>query len=214
MRGLRRLDAVRLALWVLVIDAVGALGLAVFVLLHAPGQGAWLNAGDALVGAALQGVWTWLLAGLLLRGESADSWNGWFTAYRLLFPLLTAWRGLIFVLTFFSVLGGLAGAGTLAWLLLFVSWGGSILASLAVYSFSVRLLLDPGALPARLGLRRWLEWAAILGAAMTVMNVYPPNGLTRPDPWEVLVYGLTGALDVVALLLLRRVLVLPTKATG
>ncbi len=204
----RQPDWARWALAALLLDALGALGLAAFVLLHTPGQGAWLNAGDAAAGAVLQVVWTWLLSGLLLRGEAADSWNGWLTAYRAVFPLLTAWRGLIFVLTFFGVMGGVEGVGVLSVLVLFIAWGGSIVASLAVFSFSVRLLLEPASDVARLGLRRWLEWAAILGAAGTVTNLYPPliDGLSRPDGWEVLVYGGTGALDVVALLLLRRAL--------
>lgn len=197
--------AARQALWLLGLDALGAVGLAAFVLLYHRAGGAWYTASDALIGAAMQGLWVWLLLGYF-RGRETDDWNGLFVAYRALFPLLVAWRGLLFFLTLAGVLGAAGGPGTVAWLLLFVAWGGGLLANIGVYVFSLRLLMEPANPAPRLHLRRWLEWSAILGAAMTIMNVYPPKDLPRPDAVEMLVWGLSGALDVAALLMLRRAL--------
>lgn len=208
MKGAPIPPAARQALWLLALDALGALGLAAFVLLYHRAGGAWYTASDALIGAAMQGLWVLLLLGYF-RGQETDDWNGLFVAYRALFPLLVAWRGLLFFLTLAGVLGAAGGPGTVSWLLLFAAWGGGLLANIGVYVFSLRLLMEPASPAPRLNLRRWLEWSALLGAAMTVMNVYPPGGLPRPDVAEMLVWGLSGALDVAALLLLRRALAHP-----
>jgi hypothetical protein len=145
-------------------------------------------------------LWTLLLAGYL-GGGVARTTDPRLRALRALYPLATAYSLSLWLLTTLSVLGS-PDANPLSGLLLLGSWLAALLLSLAIYGLSARLFAHPEDAAGRTQLAGWLNIAAALSVAGTLMNLYPPF----PDTLTALgrgVYLLDGVLDVTALLTLR-----------
>ncbi|WP_034385494.1 hypothetical protein [Deinococcus sp. YIM 77859] len=192
--------AALLALWV---QVAVTFGVAVYALQSASfSESAWLNAVEALLAGLVLGCWTALL-GRFTLGQAAAPTDGTLRALRFLFPWLTAYRLVLWFLTFLSVLAGAAPeANPVALTALLTVWGAAILTSNAVYGTLARLAPHPADLAGRRRLADWLNLAAALSLAMTVFNLVPIAGFsTVPTLADRLVYGLSGGLDVGATLL-------------
>ncbi len=169
------------------------------------GPEVWLGALDALLATLSLALWTALLGGLL-RHVSAPATDARLRVFRLVFPWLIALRAAEWLLTSLAILGGAGDtANPIAVLALFVVWGGGIATGLGVYVISAGLFAKPSDAAARARLLTWLNVAAALSVAMTVMNVWPPTGFGHPPArLDQVIWAALGALDVLATLLALR----------
>ncbi|BDP43007.1 hypothetical protein DAETH_29760 [Deinococcus aetherius] len=168
-------------------------------------EGAWFTAVEAFLSGLVLAWWTAVLR-RFLRGWSVAPGDGALRALSVAFPWLTSFRLVLWFLTLLSVVNGAApDANTVALTALMTVWPASILAGNAVYGTLARLAPNPADLVRRRRLADWLNVAAALSLAMAVFNVVPIAGFSdRPTPGDQLVYGLSGALDVLATLLAMR----------
>lgn len=211
-----------LALGALWVQVAGLFGLVAYALWHDSfSELAWLNAFDSFLAALVMWWWTATLARVTLGqaisteplpGPAAPG-AGQVRALRLVFPWLTALRLSLWFLTVLSVTSDTSlEANPVALTALLTVWGAAIFASNAMYGSLARLAANPADPLSRERLLVWLNCSAALSVAMTVFNVVPLAGFsTTPDLTNQLVYGLSGALDVVATLLaFRAVQTMPT----
>ncbi|WP_261663556.1 hypothetical protein [Deinococcus sp. Marseille-Q6407] len=171
------------------------------------GDAEWLNAGHDLLTGILTLWWTMLLARLTLgRGLVLNSYlDRVRRALKYTFPLLTAFRGVLWGLTALALASGAASqANPVAVTAMMTIWGASIAASYMTFFWVVRWgeLGPERAAPARRQLEDWLNLAAALSLGMTVINVVPIAGFSAaPSQTDQLIFGSTGLLDVAATLL-------------
>lgn len=194
------------ALTALGVQVVGLLGVTAYSLWRGGlSQGAWFAAVEAGLAALVLAWWT-LLLGRFTAGRAVLPGDGTLRALRLVFPWLTSWRLVLWFLTLLFVLGGGApDANRVALTALLTVWPAGVLAGNAVYGSLARLAPNPADLPGRGRLMNWLNVAAALSLGMAVFNLVPIAGFsTPPTPTDQLVYGVSGALDVVATLLALR----------
>ncbi|SMB90436.1 hypothetical protein [Deinococcus hopiensis] len=188
------------ALWVQVLTVFGA---AAYALISENFSAfAWLNAVEAFLAGVLL-VWWTLLLGRLTAGQATPPGDGTLRSLQLAFPWLTSFRLVLWFLTLLAVLNG-AGetANAVALTALLTVWPAAVLAGNAVYGTLVRLTPSPADAAGHRRLADWLNLAAALSLAMAVFNVVPIPGFSSSVTLsDQLVYGLGGAVDVVATLL-------------
>ncbi len=204
-----------LALGFLWAEVVVLLGSVAFVLWQSSldAQG-WFNAVDFLLAALVLAWWTQVFTRLSAAQATAPD-HGSLRALALAFPWLTSLRAALWGLTLLGLLTGMAPqANPVAVTALMTVWGAAIGASNAVNGSLVRLAPEPGNPAARKRLMDWLNVSAALALGMAVLNVVPIRGFSGdPTLGAQLVYGLGGALDVVATVLALWVLV-AQRGTG
>nr|WP_246580612.1 hypothetical protein [Deinococcus aestuarii] len=168
-------------------------------------EGAWLNAVEAFLAGLVLAWWTAVFRRVTL-GWAVPAGDGALRALRLTFPWLTSFRLVLWFLLLLSLANGAAPeANTVALTALMTVWPASILVGNAVYGTLARLAPGPADPLRRKRLADWLNVAAALSLAMAVFNVVPVAGFTSvPRLSDVLVYGLSGAVDVLATLLALR----------
>ncbi|MEF2280176.1 hypothetical protein V3W47_17930 [Deinococcus sp. YIM 134068] len=194
------------ALAALGVQVAGLFGLAAYALWRGNlGQGAWFTAIEAVLAGLVLAWWAVVLR-RFTRGQETPTENGTLRALRFTFPWLTSFRLVLWFLTLLSLMTGAAPeANTVALTALMTVWPASILAGNAVYGTLARLAPNPADLVRRRRLSEWLNVAAALSLAMAVFNVVPIAGFSSsPTLRDQLVYGLSGALDVLATLLALR----------
>ena len=175
-----------------------------------------LSAADSLLAALSLGLWT-LLLGVFLRGAAVRPSDARLMAFRLIFPWLIALRAAVWLLGTLAILGSAGdNANPVAVLALFLVWGGNVVAGLAVYAISAVLFVNPADPAGRARLLTWLNVSAALGAAITVMNLWPPQGFgSMPTLSDQIIFAVLGVLDVLATLLaLRAVQLAPAAQSG
>ncbi|WP_026332558.1 hypothetical protein [Deinococcus apachensis] len=200
-RGWR--EAAFAALWV---QVAGLFALVAFSLYRGNfSEGAWLSAIEAFLAGLVLAWWT-LVLGRFTAGQAVPPTDGTLRALRIAFPWLTSFRLVLWFLTLLSVLsGGAPEANTVALTALLTVWPAGTLAGNAVYGTLARLAPNPADDTGRKRLADWLNLAAALSLAMAVFNVVPIRGFSdSPTLTDQLVYGLSGALDVLATLLAMR----------
>lgn len=205
MTGARWRSAALACLWA---EVAVLLGSVAFVLWQGgSGVQSYFNAADFLLAALVLAWWTRIFA-RLSAGQATAPDDGTLRALALSFPWLTSLRAALWGLTLLALLTGLApDANGVALTALMTVWGAAILASNAVNGSLVRLAPEPGDPAGRRRLLDWLNVSAALALGMVVLNVVPIRGFSGdPTLGAQLVYGLGGALDVVATVLALRAL--------
>lgn len=194
------------ALVALTVQVVGLFGLVPYALLSQNfSQDAWLNAVQTFLAGLVLAWWTAVL-GRFMAGRAVLPADGTLRALQIAFPWLTSFRLVLWGLTLLLVLGGVAPeANTVALTALFTVSLAGILAGNAVYGTLARFAPSPADPLGRRRLADWLNVAAALSLAVTVFNVVPIAGFSSPPTrTDQFVYGLSGALDVLATLLALR----------
>ncbi|WP_245872763.1 hypothetical protein [Deinococcus planocerae] len=200
------------ALAALTVQVMGLFALVAYALWRGNfSTGAWFTAVEAFLSGLVLAWWTAVFR-RFTRGRAVAPGDGALRALSLAFPWLTSFRLVLWFLLLLSLAnGGAPEANGVALTALMTVWPASILAGNAVYGTLARLAPQPGDPLRRKRLADWLNVAAALSLAMAVFNVVPIAGFSdRPTLGAQLVYGLSGALDVLATLLaLRAVQVAP-----
>lgn len=176
--------------------------------------GAWFSGIEAFLAGLVLAWWTAVL-GRFTLGRAVPLTDGMLRALALAFPWLTSFRLVLWFLTLLQVLsGGAPEANTVALTALLTVWPANTLAGNAVYGTLARLAPNPADPAGRRRLAEWLNVAAALSLAMAVFNLVPIAGFSSsPTRIDQVVYGLSGALDVLATLLaLRAVRTAPSGA--
>ena len=185
-------------LWVRLASIVG---LAAYLLLKGGADGYTLA--DVLASAALVALWTPLMASYL-RGEGllpTDARRVWLTR---LYPWLVAYEAALWSLSALVLLSGQFPNADPAAILIYVLLGGaSVAMNFLIFAVSLRLMLHPEDQTGRNGFAELLNWAAAVSAANLVTALIGLNGLPAQSTAERWAFGLQGAVEVAALLLLR-----------
>lgn len=194
------------ALVTLGLEVAALLGLAAFSLWRGDfSLGAWFVGINAFLRALVLAGWTAVL-GRFSLGRAVSPTDGMLRALSIAFPWVTSFRLVLWFWTLLGVLsGGAPEANTVALTALLTVWPAYVLAQNAVYGTLARLAPNPADDTGRKRLADWLNLAAALSLAMAVFNVVPIRGFSAPPILtDQLVYGVSGALDVLATLLALR----------
>ena len=201
------------ALSVLWVQVVGLVIGGVYLASEISGPVRWLSLADAALVSLSLGLWTALLGGFL-RGSSVPGNHKLLLAFRLVFPWLIALRAATWLLQTLTILGGAGDTSNpVAVILLFLASGAGVVANLAIFAISSLLFTQPENAVGRARLLTWLNFSATISVAVTIMNIWPPTGFApTPSLIDRSIYGLGGALDVAATLLLMQAVRLMGKS--
>lgn len=194
------------ALFALTLQVMGLFALVSYALWRGNfSEGAWFTAVEAFLSGLVLAWWTAVFRSFT-RGWAVPPGDGRRRALAVTFPWLTSFRLVLWFLLLLGLANGAApDANTVAVTALMTVWPASILAGNAVYGTLARLAPEPADPVGRRRLAEWLNVAAALSLAMAVFNVVPIAGFSdRPSAGDTLVYGLSGAVDVIATLLAMR----------